>query len=51
MAAIPARWVKLAVHELEFTMSLVTASASQAGITSYPIRQLIASSCTKLRQC
>ena len=33
IAAMPARWVKLAVHELEFTVSLLTDSASQPGIT------------------
>ena len=38
-AASPARCVKLAVQELEFTISLVTASTSHSGITPYPMRQ------------
>ena len=32
-AAMPARWVKLAVQELELTISWSTASASHSGIT------------------
>ena len=32
-AAMPARCVKLATHEHEFTISLFTASTSQVGIT------------------
>src|SRR5687768_9844053 len=38
-AAIPARWVKLAVQEFELTINLFTASTSHSGITPYPIRQ------------
>ena len=34
----PARCVKLAVQELEFTISLLTASTSHSGITPYPMR-------------
>ena len=30
---MPARWVKLAVQEFEFTISLFTASTSHVGIT------------------
>jgi len=33
IAAMPARCVKLAVQELEFTINLLTASTSHSGIT------------------
>ena len=36
---MPARCVKLAVQEFEFTISMLIASTSHGGITPYPMRQ------------